>query len=152
MNGNTDLRHRDKPASGSNGDIPHKEDEVQMRNKKVSQKLASKMDYVQDTCTTCCIPCLVSHNPLPENPSRAQRLKHAFMLPLHGNVATYLQFGIVCIQLWIILYSLTHGEAMPGGNLYSLLILFIFCAIGGYFISLIRLPPLLGKNTTAFVH
>ncbi|CAC5368291.1 SLC9B1_2 [Mytilus coruscus] len=66
------------------------------------------------------------------------------MLPLHGNVATYLQFTVVCVQLWIIIYSLTHGQALPGGNLFSLLILFIGCAIGGYFISLIRLPPLLG--------
>ena len=43
------------------------------------------------------------------------------------------------------MYALTHGEAMPGGNLYSLLILFIACAIGGYVISFIHLPPLLGN-------
>ncbi|XP_052079843.1 sodium/hydrogen exchanger 9B2-like [Mytilus californianus] len=147
MNGTSDIRQRDVKHGTGNGKIPNgHEDEVDIPNKKdhESKKTPSKIDQIQDTCTTCCIPCLTSHNPLPENPSRGQRFKHAFMLPLHGNVATYLQFTVVCVQLWIIIYSLTHGQALPGGNLFSLLILFIGCAIGGYFISLIRLPPLLG--------
>ncbi|CAG2225679.1 SLC9B1_2 [Mytilus edulis] len=146
MNGKSEIRQRDINHGAGNGKIPngHKDEDEDNKKDNESNKTPSKIDQIQDTCTTCCIPCLTSHNPLPEYPSRIQRLGHAFMLPLHGNVATYLQFTVVCVQLWIIIYSLTHGQALPGGNLFSLLILFIGCAIGGYLISLIRLPPLLG--------
>ncbi|XP_063411812.1 sodium/hydrogen exchanger 9B2-like [Mytilus trossulus] len=148
MNGKSEIRQRDinHGAGNGNGKIPngHKDEDVDTKKDQESKKTPSRIDQIQDTCTTCCIPCLTSHNPLPEYPSRIQRLGYAFMLPLHGNVATYLQFTVVCVQLWIIIYSLTHGQALPGGNLFCLLILFIGCAIGGYLISLIRLPPLLG--------
>jgi len=67
------------------------------------------------------------------------------MLPPHGNLAFYIQFFVVMLQIWVVLYSLTHSEALPGGNFYSLLILFVCCAIGGYVVSFVNLPPLLGK-------
>jgi hypothetical protein len=39
---------------------------------------------------------------------------------------------------------MTDKEAMPGGNLFGLIILFFACWSGGYLINLIKLPPLLG--------
>ena len=104
-----------------------------------------RFSKLRERCITCCTPCLRSRNPRPDNPNLFQRLRHGLMLPPQGNLASYLQFAIVCVQIWIVMYALTHGEAMPGGNLYSLLILFIACAIGGYVISFIHLPPLLGN-------
>jgi hypothetical protein len=145
----SDVRQRDvtNKQENVNGKIANGQEEVIMDTPLPVKRRPKpgKIDQMQETCTVCCIPCLTSHNPLPEYPSLFERFRHGLMLPLHGNLATYIQFGVVCLQLWIILYTLTHGQAMPEGNFFSLLILFVGCAIGGYFISFLRLPPLLGK-------
>ncbi|KAJ8306577.1 hypothetical protein KUTeg_017122, partial [Tegillarca granosa] len=91
-----------------------------------------------------CMPCLRRFHPLPENPNICQRLAHSFMLPLQGNIAQYIQFIIICLQIWAVLIALTRDQGLPGGNFFSLLVLFVCCVIAGYLISFIRLPPLLG--------
>ncbi|KAL3831362.1 hypothetical protein ACJMK2_023115 [Sinanodonta woodiana] len=92
----------------------------------------------------CCIPCLRSHNPLPENANFFQRLRAGLLLPPEGNIAYYVQFVFICLQIWVVLFSLTRTDALLNGNLFSLLILFIACVLGGYLISFIRVPSLLG--------
>lgn len=145
-----DIRLRDVKIAGDlNG--THKpgfhENGLDKGKKNVtSEEESGACSRLKESCTVCCIPCLASHNPLPENAGRFERFKHAFMLPPRGNLAFYIQFVVVMVQIWIVLYSLTHGAALPGGNFYSLLILFICCGIGGYVISFVNLPPLLGKN------
>ena len=95
---------------------------------------------------SCVSQCLTSHNPLPENPSLRQRVCHAFRLPPHGHIAVYIRFAVICLQIWAALYCFSHREALPGGNLFSLFILFFSCAVGGCLISFVNLPPLLGKQ------
>lgn len=143
LNGDStgNMKNGDSTGNVKNGDTPHAiivdkaEQEDDHTNSRCSQP--------QDNCS-CCIPCLTSHNPLPENANIFQKIRHSFMLPLHGSIASYIQFAVVCLQIWIVLYTLTHTEALPGGNYYSLLLLFICCAVGGYLISFANLPPLLG--------
>lgn len=140
-----DIRLRD--VNGVNGTHANNVSEKpNYLNGEVKDKATrGKCARLHDQCTVCCIPCLSSHNPLPENASAWERFKHAFMLPPRGNVAFYVQFVVVMLQIWVVLYSLLHAEALPGGNFFSLLMLFIFTAIGGYLISFVNLPPLLGK-------
>ncbi|XP_062598595.1 sodium/hydrogen exchanger 9B2-like [Saccostrea cucullata] len=64
--------------------------------------------------------------------------------PPHGNCALYSMFCFICVSAWIILYSVSKEQSSPGGNLFSLLVLFAGAVIGGHIFSLIRLPPLLG--------
>ena len=152
-NGTAELRLREtkQHAIGNDTKVPgNSTNEVKVvvadeTNVKGNQE-QGRFSKMKESCTTCCTPCLRSRNPLPDNPNVFQRFRHALMLPPRGNLASYLQCAIVCVQIWIVMYALTHGEAMPGGNLYSLLILFIACAIGGYVISFIHLPPLLGNQ------
>ncbi|XP_052812372.1 sodium/hydrogen exchanger 9B2-like isoform X2 [Mya arenaria] len=103
-----------------------------------------KLSRAKDSCVTCMQPCLVRFNPLPEDANIFERFTHALRMPPHGRLATYIQFVTVCVCLWVVLYCLTPSEALPGGNLYSLLALFVCCAVGGYLISFLHLPPLLG--------
>lgn len=149
MSAGQELRQRDVRASAvqtanqkANGGVK----DVNTEKRDVTDDDAGdRCLQLEEKCTQCCIPCLTSHNPLPENASFVEKVADAFRLPPHGSIASYLQFFVVCLQIWIVLYTLTHQEALPGGNFYSLLILFVFCVIGGYFISFINLPPLLGK-------
>ncbi|KAK3087377.1 hypothetical protein FSP39_005190 [Pinctada imbricata] len=69
---------------------------------------------------------------------------YGIRLPPHGSLASYLQFAIICLQIWGILVALTQDQGLPGGNLFSLLVLFVACVFGGYVISFVNLPPLLG--------
>ena len=140
-NGKSDLRLRDTKQHDAN-DTKHPGSSTKA---KVYED-RGRLSKLKERCITCCTPCLRSRNPRPDNPNLFQQLRHGLMLPPQGNLASYLQFAIVCIQIWIVMYALTHGEALPGGNLYSLLILFIACAAGGYLISFIHLPPLLGNQ------
>lgn len=95
-------------------------------------------------------PCLRNQNPLPENPTVCQKIKDMFLLPPHGIVGFILQITIVCLQIWGILAAITGSGAMPGGNFFSLLVLFVLCVIGGRLISLVNLPPLLGNIFITF--
>ena len=154
-NGTADLRQRDTKHAIENDAKVHNNSTndvnvVVFDDKKVNvvtteTKEQGRLSKLKHGCIGCCTPCLRSRNPLPSNPNLFQRFRNGLMFPPQGNLASYLQFAVVCIQIWIVMYALTHGEALPGGNLFSLLILFIACAIGGYFISFIHLPPLLGN-------
>lgn len=109
----------------------------------VSKTKNSKMAALKQTVR----PCLRKANPLPENPTVCDKIKDMFLLPPHGIVGFILQITIICLQIWGILAAITGSEAMPGGNFFSLLVLFVLCVIGGRLISLANLPPLLGKHS-----
>ncbi|XP_060570321.1 sodium/hydrogen exchanger 9B2-like [Ruditapes philippinarum] len=140
-----DLRLRDVktvPDQVKNGNVQH---EVKPpKDFSDDDSSSDRCPQLQESCSACCIPCLTSHNPLPDNANIFQRIRYGLMLPPHGNLASYFQFAVVCLQVWIVLYTWTNTEALPGGNYFSLLVLFVCCAIGGYLISFVNLPPLLG--------
>jgi len=74
-------------------------------------------------------PVRTKYHPLPHNATRLQKLKYACMCPPHGNLAWYMQFFILFLISWAVLVSITHKEALPGGNFFSLVILFYTCKI-----------------------
>lgn len=67
-------------------------------------------------------------------------------LVFRGRCAQYAQFCVICASVWIVLYSVSGEQSLPGGNLFSLLVLFAGAVVGGHVFSLIHLPPLLGKS------
>lgn len=67
-------------------------------------------------------------------------------LVFRGRCAQYAQFCVICASVWIVLYSVSGEQSLPGGNLFSLLVLFAGAVAGGHVFSLIHLPPLLGKS------
>lgn len=67
-------------------------------------------------------------------------------LIFRGRCAQYAQFCVICASVWIVLFSVTGEQSLPGGNLFSLLVLFAGAVAGGHVFSLIHLPPLLGES------
>ncbi|XP_013384872.1 uncharacterized protein LOC106154881 [Lingula anatina] len=103
-----------------------------------------KCARLRDCCYQCCEPCMTEAHPLPPNPTRGQRLKYALMCPPHGHNGRYLTLIVSVLLLWGVLWAITGDNALPGGNLFGLLILLICAQLGGNVAELIRLPSLLG--------
>ena len=104
-------------------------------------------------CESCCTsirtslhPCMTHHNPLPDDPSRAQRVKHAFLCPPHGKLGKWLTRAALLIVTWALLWSLAGDSALPPtGWIFAILVLYAACTLAGYFTTFLKLPPLLGK-------
>ncbi|XP_062598596.1 sodium/hydrogen exchanger 9B2-like [Saccostrea cucullata] len=67
-----------------------------------------------------------------------------------GVLAMMVQFFVLLLMVWTVTLSITDQSALPGGHLFSLIILFVSAVSGGYIFSLIRLPPLLGMILAGF--
>ncbi|KAJ8318807.1 hypothetical protein KUTeg_003898 [Tegillarca granosa] len=107
-------------------------------------KTPKKCQKLRLFCHRLCKPVRTKYNPLPENASCLQRFKHALMCPPFGNLAGYINFFCLAAFIWMVLISVTEEGALPGGNFFSLFVLFFAAVSCGYLISFLRLPPLLG--------
>ena len=87
---------------------------------------------------------LTKHNPLPLKPSLGERLCYAFRCPPHDNVGQALTMFVLLLLAWGALVAITGPHALPGGNLFSLLVLFVCSVIAGKAVEVVGLPPLLG--------
>lgn len=96
-------------------------------------------------CHSCTKPVRTKYNPLPDDAELMDRFKYWFMCPPHGKLARYMMFVLMFFIAWVVVISITGAAGMPGGNFFSLVILFFGCVVGGYLVVFIRLPPLLGK-------
>ena len=124
----------------SNGIIYDEETEVQHE-----PETTRKCHGLRTFCHKTCLPCRTKYNQLPQNASCFDRFKFAFLCPPHDVLARYLQFLVLCGITYAVLISLFKDYALPGGNFFSLYVLFFGSVLGGYLISFIKLPPLLGK-------
>lgn len=99
-------------------------------------------------CRRCCLncwkPCLVKYHPLTDQPSRCEKFKHALMCPPHGKLAQWATLILSVLIFWGVLWSITGASALPGGSLFSILVLLVSAVIAGQLVALIKLPPLLG--------
>ncbi|OWA52319.1 Mitochondrial sodium/hydrogen exchanger 9B2 [Hypsibius exemplaris] len=87
---------------------------------------------------------LLKHNPLPEKPTFRQRLWHKCLCPPHTALGNLLSRALICLLVWLAGFSLVREDALPGGNVFALFVLVIAAMLGGFLVSLIKLPPLLG--------
>nr|XP_021532084.1 sodium/hydrogen exchanger 9B1 [Aotus nancymaae] len=77
--------------------------------------------------------------------------------PLRGVLNVIITNGVILITIWCMTWSILGSEALPGGNLFGLLIIFYSAIIGGKFLELIRiplvppLPPLFGMLLAGFM-
>ncbi|XP_002731851.2 sodium/hydrogen exchanger 9B2-like, partial [Saccoglossus kowalevskii] len=71
-------------------------------------------------------------------------LQYGLMCPPHGKFGSIILYIMMLFILWGVLWAITGDEALPGGNLFALLVLWVCAVIGGAAITLIKLPPLLG--------
>lgn len=94
---------------------------------------------------------LYEKNILPEHPTCAERVHHAFLCPPHGRVADIIVKLLLGLLVWLTALSVFKDDALPGGNIFALLVLVYSAFVGGYVVSLIRLPPLLGMLIAGFL-
>ncbi|XP_069878465.1 sodium/hydrogen exchanger 9B1 isoform X2 [Dipodomys merriami] len=77
--------------------------------------------------------------------------------PPQGPLNKIITDGIIFILIWGILWTLSGHEALPGGNLFALLVIFCSAFLGGKLLQLIKiptvppLPPLLGMLLAGFL-
>ena len=94
---------------------------------------------------------LYENRVLPENPTYSVRIYHAFLCPPHGKVADIIVKMLLGLLVWLTALSVFKHDALPGGNIFALLVLIYSAFMGGYIASLVRLPPLLGMLVAGFM-
>lgn len=152
----TELKDMNNPDQGNGGAYPsppevEEEDKLNISIEE-GQPTSRKCAALRSCIHSCCKPINTKYHPLTENPGKFERFRYALMCPPHGNLAMYIQFFVLCVMTWAILIAITKDQALPGGNFFSLVILFTAAVAGGYVFSLFRLPPLLGKISSNFLY
>ncbi|KAM4811017.1 sodium/hydrogen exchanger 9B1 [Urocitellus parryii] len=77
--------------------------------------------------------------------------------PPQGIVNKIITNGVILFMLWCLTWTFSGSEALPGGNLFGLIIIFCSAFLGGKFLEIIRipsvppLPPLLGMLLAGFM-
>ena len=74
--------------------------------------------------------------------------------PPRGRFGFIMTRGVLCIVVWAASWSILGDDALPGGNVFSLIILLIVASLGGFVVSkipFVTLPPLLGMLITGFL-
>ena len=142
-----DMSHSDgKVLDGAvNGDQVTNGDQVVIEEDK-DVETPPKCAGLRKSCYSCTKPLRTKYNTLPQDATCCQRFKFALLCPPHGNLAKYFMFVVMFLVSWAVLISVTGSGGLPGGNFFSLCVLFFACVLGGYVVVFIRLPPLLGKK------
>ena len=120
-------------------------DEHLTPNSNESDEPARKCSGLRNALHSCTKPLRTKYNPLPDDAGLFQRFQYGLLCPPHGNLAKYLFFFFMFFVCWAVVISLTGNGGVPGGNFFSLTIMFFACVLGGYLVVFIKLPPLLGK-------
>ncbi|KAB7497172.1 Mitochondrial sodium/hydrogen exchanger 9B2, partial [Armadillidium nasatum] len=94
-------------------------------------------------CGTCG-PILRKNRTLQPNPSFCDKVIYAMSCPPQGMVGQMLTWILILPISWGVLLTITGSSALPEGNIFSILSLLLLAQIGGFFVSKIGLPPLLG--------
>ena len=95
-------------------------------------------------CLGCCKVFMTKYYELPETTNCWQRLRYQLLFPPHGIVGNGWTMIFTMGFLYAMLWSITGSDMLPGGNFFSLFIVFLFCSIAGIITDMIHLPPLFG--------
>jgi solute carrier family 9B (sodium/hydrogen exchanger), member 1/2 len=74
-----------------------------------------------------------------------------FLCPPHGPFAVFLTKILIALLVWLVFLSLLKEDALPGGNIFALTTLVVGAFVGGFLVSLVHLPPLLGMLIVGFM-
>ncbi|KAK8396548.1 hypothetical protein O3P69_005530 [Scylla paramamosain] len=119
--------------------VGEKINEWDSRTDKFTDKKESK------GCDACCRCLLRSKHKLPEHPTMAQRIHYSLTCPPHGKVADILLWLVIGTAVWGCLICITGQLALPGGNLFSLAVLYMAAVLSGRAAAAVGMPPLLGS-------
>ena len=86
-----------------------------------------------------------AHNPLPGKPTCAERIAYALRCPPHGRIGRVFTLAIGVVLVWGTIWSISGREALPGGNLFALIVLTLGGYVAGMLVQTVNLPPILGK-------
>ncbi|XP_069956848.1 sodium/hydrogen exchanger 9B2 isoform X1 [Cherax quadricarinatus] len=117
-------------------------DEKKLSN---SEDADTKYSHKLISSCYCCKSFLRSHHELPEHPTVSELMKYSFTCPPHGKVGDCLIWIVVGLSFWGILVAITGELALPGGNFFNLLVLYVVALVAGFMANFIGLPPLLGS-------
>jgi len=99
-------------------------------------------------------PVLLKDKSLDDNAGIGARLRHAVLCPPHGRLGDLLAWTLLILTLWGAAVAILGPVALPmyepllveiqGGTVFSVLVLVVVAYLGGWLVSLVKLPPLLG--------
>lgn len=93
-----------------------------------------------------CFPCLAKYRkPVTDAPIQL-KLRYMFSCPPHGKVAFWMTLSLLAVLLWGTLWAILGGDLLPGGNIFSIVVLAIVCTFLGLLLEFMRLPRLLGEH------
>ncbi|XP_069834486.1 sodium/hydrogen exchanger 9B2-like [Dendropsophus ebraccatus] len=85
------------------------------------------------------------------------KIKKFCSCPPQGLLSVTITNVIMAVLVWVVVWSITGPQCLPGGNLFGILALLFSAIIGGKLVGLIRirnlppLPPLLGMLLAGFL-
>ncbi|XP_076458394.1 sodium/hydrogen exchanger 9B2-like [Babylonia areolata] len=133
-----------KPENGIDMDIEYEIKDHLDKVKQHPEEDPSRCDRCQESCLRTLRPILAEHHPLQPGADLCERFRVSLLCPPHGRIGAALFVVVAGCLFWAVLWAVVDEDALPGGNLFALLMLFFFCWCGGYLMNLCRLPPLLG--------
>ncbi|XP_076824736.1 sodium/hydrogen exchanger 9B2-like [Clavelina lepadiformis] len=111
----------------------------------------SRLEYV-------CQCCMWKYHDQPDDDDGCcKKCSWYLMCPPHGRIAKLVCILVLAFLTWAVPWSIVPDEALPGGNLFGIIILLLSCLAAGWLISHIPLPgipplpPLLGMLIMGFV-
>ncbi|CAL4221245.1 unnamed protein product, partial [Meganyctiphanes norvegica] len=76
---------------------------------------------------------------------------YAMNAPPISDLGRALTWFVLFLLLWGSLASVTGDAALPGGNLFTILVLFILAKLFGMAVELVKIPPLLGMLVVGII-
>ncbi|KAK3860198.1 hypothetical protein Pcinc_017629 [Petrolisthes cinctipes] len=107
----------------------------------------SEVKYVDKFLSSCncCKSLLGSNHQLPEHPTVPELIRYSLTCPPHGWVGEWLLWVVMSLAAWGCLVSILGATALPGGNIFSLMVLYAAALAGAAGMGHVGLPPLLGS-------
>ncbi|XP_014780639.1 sodium/hydrogen exchanger 9B2 isoform X1 [Octopus bimaculoides] len=109
------------------------------------EMIPSKWNRFSQLASNCRKPFQTKYHPRPDKPeSFRHSLKYAFLCPPHGELARYLSYIISLALLWLVCLAISPQQALPGSNVFSLIVLYTAAALAGKLVTILRLPSMVG--------
>jgi len=113
-----------------------------------------KVEKNQSKMRSLCTPCLMDSHEIGENPSFWTKLKFGFLCPPHDWLGDWVTYGLLVLTFWSVAYVMFGRIATPGdalivtefkqGAFLSVMVVVALSLVGGWIVSLVKMPPLLG--------
>lgn len=122
---------------------PSVEEKIHEWDDRSKKKSLAKKEFGRfDACCRCI---LRSNHKVSEHSTMKERIMYSFTCPPHGKVGDILLWLLIGIAVWGCFICITGKLALPGGNLFSLAVLYLAAVLSGRVSAALGMPPLLGS-------